>query len=58
MTTKKTAPKSLSKLRAETDQLARQASRTKEQLDKVQHAADKLAEKASDHTPARTGKKT
>lgn len=53
MATKNAARKSIGKLRAETDRLARQAKRTKEQLDKVQDAADTLAEKASRHESAR-----
>jgi len=57
MSRKKTPRKSAGQLRAETDRLARQAKRTKEQLDKVQHAADKLAEQAGDHTAARARKK-
>jgi hypothetical protein len=52
---KKATRKSLSKLRAETDRLARQAKRTKEQLDKVQHAADTLVEKTA---PPQNGKST
>jgi len=43
--TRESAPK----LRAETDKLARQAKRTKEQLDKVQDAADALVERADKH---------
>ena len=48
---KKATLKTARKLRAETDKLARQAKRTKEQLDKVQHAADTLVEKAIDDKP-------
>ena len=44
--------KSIGKLRAETDRFARQAKRIKEQLDKVQDAADTLAEKANQDEPA------
>ena len=53
MATKNVARKSIGRLRVETDKLARQAKRTKEQLDKVQHAADTLAEKATHDEPAR-----
>ena len=42
---KKETRKSVPKLRAETDRLAGQAKRTKEQLDKVQDAADGLVQK-------------
>lgn len=45
---KKATLKTAQKLRTETDKLARQAKRTKEQLDKVQHAADTLVERATD----------
>ena len=51
---KKATRKSVSKLRSETDKLARQATRTKKQLDKVQHAADSLADKADDPKPTKT----
>lgn len=54
MAKKKASNKSLHKLRDETDRLARQAQRTKEQLDKVQVAADALVEKA-DHTTEKHG---
>lgn len=50
---KKATEASAHKLRAETDKLARQAKRTKEQLDKVQGAADALVTKATEH---KTGK--
>lgn len=50
MAKKKAANKSLHKLRAQTDRLALQAQRTKEQLDKVQVAADALVEKADHKT--------
>jgi uncharacterized coiled-coil DUF342 family protein len=43
---KKETRKSVPKLRAETDRLARQAKRAKEQFDKVQDAADALVQKA------------
>ena len=53
MPKKKVGRKSIGKLRAQTDRLARQAKRTKEQLDKVQHAADELADKATHHESVR-----
>lgn len=51
--TKKAREASANKLRAATHELARQANRTKEQLDKVQDAADALTAKAIGH---KTGK--
>lgn len=46
MSKKKASAKSMDQLRGETDRLARQAKRTKQQLDKVQAAADALVERA------------
>lgn len=53
MASKKVTRKTLNQLRSETDKLARQAKRTKTQLDKVQDAADALVEKADEHKPAK-----
>lgn len=53
MASKKVTRKTLNQLRSETDKLARQAKRTKTQLDKVQDAADALVEKAGEHKPAK-----
>ena len=53
MASKKVTRKTLTQLRSETDKLARQAKRTKAQLDKVQDAADALVEKADEHKTAK-----
>ena len=46
---KKVSRKAAHKLRTETDRLARQSNRTKEQLDKVQRAADSIVEITTEH---------